>query len=159
MSHARTLTHSLTHAYPPCRYTEAISLLEEAIKNGKQFENPVFWGVDMASEHERYITEEIFKQPTIVYNYPKDIKVGALDIHAACSFFFPPFFICFLGLFVFSVVFRLLHRTDSADTLVADRMQRATLRTNHAPGNFCFRLKVGGRALIVPGNDAGCGLA
>ena len=32
------------------------------------------WGIDLASEHERYITEEIFKRPTIVYNYPKDIK-------------------------------------------------------------------------------------
>ena len=34
----------------------------------------VEWGIDLASEHERYITEEIFKRPTIVYNYPKDIK-------------------------------------------------------------------------------------
>ena len=32
------------------------------------------WGIDLASEHERYLTEEIFKKPTIVYNYPKDIK-------------------------------------------------------------------------------------
>ena len=34
----------------------------------------VEWGIDLASEHERYLTEEIFKRPTIVYNYPKDIK-------------------------------------------------------------------------------------
>ena len=34
----------------------------------------VEWGIDLASEHERFLTEEIFKRPTIVYNYPKDIK-------------------------------------------------------------------------------------
>ena len=34
----------------------------------------VSWGIDLASEHERFLTEEIFKKPTIVYNYPKDIK-------------------------------------------------------------------------------------
>lgn len=62
----------LNHVY---RYTEAIELLEEHVAKGKKFENPVSWGIDLASEHERYITEEIFKQPTIVYNYPKDIKV------------------------------------------------------------------------------------
>lgn len=38
------------------------------------FEHPIFWGVDMASEHERYLTEKIFKKPVIVYNYPKSIK-------------------------------------------------------------------------------------
>lgn len=34
----------------------------------------VEWGIDLQTEHERYLTEEVFKQPTIVYNYPKDIK-------------------------------------------------------------------------------------
>ncbi|CAL5224923.1 g7691 [Coccomyxa viridis] len=57
-----------------CTYTRAIELLEEAVKGGKKFEFPVSWGIDLASEHERYLTEEIFKKPTIVYNYPKDIK-------------------------------------------------------------------------------------
>ena len=37
----------------------------------------VSWGVDLASEHERYLTEEVFKQPVIVYNYPKEIKVSS----------------------------------------------------------------------------------
>ena len=56
-------------------YTEAIRLLEEHIRDGKkQFEFEVYWGVDMASEHERYLTEVIFKAPVIVYNYPKEIK-------------------------------------------------------------------------------------
>ena len=56
-------------------YTEAVALLEEAIASGaKKFEYPVSWGIDLQSEHERYLTEDIFKQPVIVYNYPKDIK-------------------------------------------------------------------------------------
>lgn len=52
-------------------YTEAIKRLENS---GKQFENPLYWGVDMASEHERYLCEELVGKPTIVTNYPKDIK-------------------------------------------------------------------------------------
>ncbi|CAH2064848.1 unnamed protein product [Thlaspi arvense] len=55
-------------------YTEAIKLLEEAVAQGKVFENPVEWGIDLASEHERYLTEVMFKKPLIVYNYPKGIK-------------------------------------------------------------------------------------
>ena len=38
----------------------------------------VEWGIDMSSEHERYLAERVFKSPVIVYNYPKDIKVGDL---------------------------------------------------------------------------------
>jgi asparaginyl-tRNA synthetase len=52
-------------------YTDAIKRLENS---GKQFENPLYWGVDMASEHERYLCEELVGKPTIVTNYPKDIK-------------------------------------------------------------------------------------
>ncbi|KAJ1421056.1 WHEP-TRS domain [Sesbania bispinosa] len=55
-------------------YTEAVEILEEAVKNGKKFENEVKWGIDLASEHERYITEVKFQKPVIVYNYPKEIK-------------------------------------------------------------------------------------
>ncbi|KFK27234.1 hypothetical protein AALP_AA8G354900 [Arabis alpina] len=55
-------------------YTEAIKLLEEAVSKGKEFENKVEWGIDLASEHERYLTEVIFKKPLIVFNYPKGIK-------------------------------------------------------------------------------------
>jgi asparaginyl-tRNA synthetase len=43
-------------------------------KEEKEFENKVEWGIDMASEHERYLAEVHFKKPVIVYNYPKDIK-------------------------------------------------------------------------------------
>ncbi|PSC73030.1 asparagine-tRNA cytoplasmic 1-like [Micractinium conductrix] len=56
-------------------YTEAVELLEGVVASGeKKFEYPVSWGIDLQSEHERYLTEEIFKQPIIVYNYPKEIK-------------------------------------------------------------------------------------
>ena len=54
--------------------TEAIELLKKAVAAGKEFVYPVEWGIDLATEHERYLAEEIFKKPVIVYNYPKDIK-------------------------------------------------------------------------------------
>ena len=52
-------------------YTDAIAALE---KSGKQFEFPVKWGVDLQTEHERYLTEEYAKKPVVVMNYPKQIK-------------------------------------------------------------------------------------
>ncbi|KPD01895.1 asparagine--tRNA ligase [Moellerella wisconsensis] len=52
-------------------YTDAINILENC---GEKFENPVYWGVDMSSEHERYLAEKHFKAPVVVKNYPKDIK-------------------------------------------------------------------------------------
>ncbi len=55
-------------------YTEGIRILEEAVANGHKFEFPVSWGMDLASEHERYLVEEHFKRPVIMINYPKDIK-------------------------------------------------------------------------------------
>lgn len=56
-------------------YTEGVEILERDIKEKKvKFENKVFWGVDLASEHERYLTEKIFEGPIILFNYPKDIK-------------------------------------------------------------------------------------
>ncbi|MEQ1975155.1 asparagine--tRNA ligase [Xenorhabdus sp. SGI240] len=52
-------------------YTDAIEILENC---GQEFENPVFWGVDLSSEHERYLAEKHFNAPVIMKNYPKDIK-------------------------------------------------------------------------------------
>ena len=52
-------------------YTEAIAILE---KCGQQFEYPVQWGIDLQTEHERYLTEQHFKRPVFVTDYPKDIK-------------------------------------------------------------------------------------
>ncbi len=52
-------------------YTEAIEILENS---GRKFEYPVKWGIDLQTEHERYLTEEHFKRPVFVTDYPKDIK-------------------------------------------------------------------------------------
>lgn len=52
-------------------YTEAIEILE---KSNEKFQYPVKWGIDLQTEHERYITEKVFKKPVFVTNYPKDIK-------------------------------------------------------------------------------------
>ncbi|MFZ4721561.1 MAG: asparagine--tRNA ligase [Phycisphaerales bacterium] len=55
-------------------YTEAIRQLEAASAKGRKFDFPVSWGMDMQSEHERCLTEEIVGRPVVVMNYPKDIK-------------------------------------------------------------------------------------
>ena len=55
-------------------YTEGIKILEEAVAKGHKFEFPVYWGVDLASEHERYLVEDHFKCPVILTDYPKEIK-------------------------------------------------------------------------------------
>ena len=55
-------------------YTEGIKILEQAVKDGVQFEYPVYWGVDLQSEHERYLVEKHFQRPVILTGYPKEIK-------------------------------------------------------------------------------------
>ncbi|MDH6312616.1 asparaginyl-tRNA synthetase [Parabacteroides sp. PFB2-10] len=55
-------------------YTEGVKILEEAVANGHKFEFPIFWGADLASEHERYLVEAHFKCPVILTDYPKEIK-------------------------------------------------------------------------------------
>lgn len=55
-------------------YTEGIKILEDAVAGGHKFEFPVYWGVDLASEHERFLVEEHFKRPVILTDYPKEIK-------------------------------------------------------------------------------------
>ncbi|MHC4909876.1 MAG: asparagine--tRNA ligase [Planctomycetota bacterium] len=55
-------------------YTEAIKQLEAAVGKGQTFEFPVSWGMDLQSEHERYLTEEVVKRPIVVTDYPKAIK-------------------------------------------------------------------------------------
>ena len=57
--------------YAKVTYTEAVRLLEES---GREFKYPVSWGCDLQTEHERYLTEEIFKRPVFVIDYPKEIK-------------------------------------------------------------------------------------
>ena len=63
-------------------YTEGIKILEEAMASGKKkFEFPVYWGCDLASEHERYLVEEHFKKPVIMTDYPKEIKAFYMKIN------------------------------------------------------------------------------
>lgn len=65
------LTKLVDSEFKKITYTEAIEILE---KSGKEFEFPVTWGSDLQTEHERYITEEVFHGPVFVTNYPKEIK-------------------------------------------------------------------------------------
>lgn len=62
------------HYFVRLTYTEGINILQEAINGGHKFEFPVYWGMDLASEHERYLVEEHFKKPVILTDYPKEIK-------------------------------------------------------------------------------------
>ena len=66
-----TLEHVATSDFAHITYTEAVSILEKA---NRAWEFPVSWGVDLQSEHERYLTEETFKRPVVVTDYPKGIK-------------------------------------------------------------------------------------
>ncbi len=59
-------------------YTEAIDIL---LKSGEKFDYPVEWGIDLQTEHERYITEKVFKKPVFVTDYPKDIKAFYMRIN------------------------------------------------------------------------------
>ncbi len=65
------LRHVIETPFRRLPYTEAVEILK---KSGKSFEFPVDWGTDLQSEHERYLTEEHFKQPVILTDYPKQIK-------------------------------------------------------------------------------------
>lgn len=65
------LEHVIKTPFKALPYTEAVELLKKATK---KFEYPVEWGIDLQSEHERYLAEEYFKSPVILINYPKDIK-------------------------------------------------------------------------------------
>lgn len=73
-------------------YTEAVELL---VKSGKEFQYPVEWGIDLQTEHERYLTEEVFKKPIFVTDYPKDIKAFYMRLNddnktvAACDLLVP----------------------------------------------------------------------
>ncbi|MCQ2413926.1 MAG: asparagine--tRNA ligase [Clostridia bacterium] len=57
--------------YAKVTYTEAIDIL---LKSGHEFKFPVYWGVDLQTEHERYLTEEVYKKPIFLIDYPKEIK-------------------------------------------------------------------------------------
>lgn len=65
------LNNVVNNEFVRLSYSDAIEILEKEKNN---FEFPVEWGVDLQSEHERYLTEKVFKKPVFLYNYPKDIK-------------------------------------------------------------------------------------
>jgi asparaginyl-tRNA synthetase len=66
-----TLEKIIAADFVRCSYTEAIDILKSS---GKKFEFPVEWGVDLQAEHERYLTEEKFQKPTILFDYPRTLK-------------------------------------------------------------------------------------
>jgi asparaginyl-tRNA synthetase len=66
-----TAENIINNQFTRLTYTEAISILE---KSGQKFEYPVSWGLDLQSEHERYLAEEVFKKPVILTDYPVEIK-------------------------------------------------------------------------------------
>jgi asparaginyl-tRNA synthetase len=73
-----TLENIAHNTFERISYTDAVALLE---KVNETFEYPVHWGSDLQSEHERYLTEQVFKKPVIVYNYPKDIKAFYMKLN------------------------------------------------------------------------------
>lgn len=87
-----TLEHVVNSEFEHLPYSEAIRILEDAAAKGRTWEFPVSWGADLQSEHERYLTEQVFKKPVVVTDYPKEIKafymrlsgdgrtVGAMDV-------------------------------------------------------------------------------
>ncbi len=72
------LQHVVNSKFGRVTYTEAIKLLEE---HNDRFEYKVSWGVDLQTEHERYLTEEIFKRPVFVTDYPKEIKAFYMKLN------------------------------------------------------------------------------
>ena len=86
------LNHIVNSDFGRVTYTEAVDLL---LKSGKEFQYPVAWGIDLQTEHERYLTEEIFKKPVFVTDYPKDIKAFYMRLNddgktvAACDLLVP----------------------------------------------------------------------
>jgi asparaginyl-tRNA synthetase len=87
------LNHIVESDFAHITYTEAIDLLQ---KSGKTFEYPVDrWGIDLQSEHERYITEEVFQKPVFVTDYPSEIKAFYMRLNedgktvAACDLLVP----------------------------------------------------------------------
>ena len=65
------LENVVSNEFGRISYTEAVDILK---KSGKKFDFPVEWGIDLQTEHERYLTEKVFKKPIFVTDYPKDIK-------------------------------------------------------------------------------------
>lgn len=86
------LHHIVNSDFDRVTYTEAVEILKKA---DKKFEYPVEWDIDLQTEHERYLTEEVFKKPIFVIDYPKDIKAFYMRLNddgktvAACDMLVP----------------------------------------------------------------------
>lgn len=72
------LEHVMNSDFARVSYTEAVKLLE---KNNSKFDYQVSWGADLQTEHERYLTEKVFKRPVFVYDYPKEIKAFYMKLN------------------------------------------------------------------------------
>lgn len=72
------LDNVVSNKFERITYSEAIEILE---KNKDKFEYPVYWGADLQTEHERYLTEVVFKKPVFVTDYPKDIKAFYMKLN------------------------------------------------------------------------------
>ena len=72
----------LERPFQRCSYTEAIEILTQS---GKTWEHPVSWGANLQAEHERFLTEEHFKCPVTVYNYPRAIKAFYMRVTDGCA--------------------------------------------------------------------------
>ena len=72
------LSHVLNSEFGRVTYTEAIEILE---KENARFEYPVHWGSDLQTEHERYLTEQVFRRPVFVTDYPKEIKAFYMKLN------------------------------------------------------------------------------
>ena len=68
------LEHVVGSDFGRISYTDAVAVLEQAVAAGHEFEYPVYWGCDLATEHERFLTEQHFKRPVFVTDYPAEIK-------------------------------------------------------------------------------------
>jgi asparaginyl-tRNA synthetase len=73
-----TLSRLVEQKFEPLTYTQAVTILSEAKES---FEFPVSWGVDLQSEHERYLCEKVFNSPVVLYDYPKDIKAFYMKVN------------------------------------------------------------------------------
>jgi asparaginyl-tRNA synthetase len=78
---AARLERLATSSFERMEYGQAIALLERSVSEGHHFEFPVRWGIDLQSEHERYLTETIVGRPIVVTNYPKEIKAFYMRVN------------------------------------------------------------------------------
>lgn len=86
------LDHIVNSSFERVTYTEVVEILQ---KSGKEFQYPVEWGLELQTEHERYLTEEVYKKPIFVTDYPKDCKAFYMRLNddgktvAACDMLVP----------------------------------------------------------------------